>query len=55
LTLQQFLVDFPEIGFPFLPIDCVEDSWEVVGATVDDLIVLAEGVDVAVGHSAELS
>jgi hypothetical protein len=42
LALEQFLIDFPEIGFPLVFGDGVKDCWKVIGAAVDDLIVLAE-------------
>ena len=52
--LEESLVDFPQVRFPPLPSYRIQDSWEVVGTAVDDLIFLAETVDLCLGHSAEL-
>ena len=55
MTFKKFLIDTPKVSLPSLFSDGVQDCWEIEGATIDNLIVLADGVDLAFDHSTELN
>lgn len=54
LDFQQFLINTEQVALPFVPPDCIQHSWEVIGAAIRDFVILGQRSDIAICHFAKL-
>lgn len=51
---QQLIVDFEKVSFPFGLSKCIQDSWEVICATVNYLFLFSQWNYIGIDHSTKL-
>ena len=54
VAFQQSIINTPEIGLPTFRPHCTENSWEVIGTTVQQFVIFAETTNLGFSHLAEL-